>query len=69
MGEKLPALSPPTLILWGENDRILDPPDAHKFHKALPGSRLVWIQNCGHVPHLEKPQVTAGAIEQFAGGD
>ncbi|BAC90999.1 alpha/beta fold hydrolase [Gloeobacter violaceus] len=69
LGEKLPALSPPTLILWGEDDRILDPRDAHKFYKAIPDSRLVWIQNCGHVPHLEKPQVTAGAIEQFAGGD
>jgi pimeloyl-ACP methyl ester carboxylesterase len=54
-----------TLILWGENDRILGTADAHKFQKALPNSQLIWIQNCGHVPHLEQPQLTAQYILNF----
>ncbi len=52
----------PTLILWGSCDRILGTQDAAKFHQAIPGSQLVWIPDCGHVPHLEQPQETAKHI-------
>jgi len=54
-----------TLILWGRQDKILGTKDAEKFAKAISNSKLVWIDNCGHVPHLEKPKVTAQAILDF----
>ncbi len=54
-----------TLILWGENDKILGTKDAEKFTQLLPKSQLKWINNCGHVPHLEKAQITADAILEF----
>lgn len=54
-----------TLILWGRQDKILGTKDAGKFAKAIPDSKLIWIDNCGHVPHLEKPKVTAQAILDF----
>ncbi|WP_287129411.1 alpha/beta fold hydrolase [Candidatus Cyanaurora vandensis] len=59
---RIPQLTPPTLILWGEQDRILDPAQAQLFQKAIPKARLHWIKNCGHVPHLEQPQQTADHI-------
>ncbi|WP_036484443.1 alpha/beta fold hydrolase [Myxosarcina sp. GI1] len=55
----------PTLILWGRQDKILGTKDAAKFDRAIPNSKLVWIERCGHVPHLEKPQTVATEILQF----
>lgn len=65
--QRLHQLQPPTLILWGKSDRILGIKDAPLLAKAIPQSRLVWIEESGHVPHLEKPQVTADAILGFIG--
>lgn len=63
---KLRQINQETLVIWGENDRILGTKDAKKFHQALPNNQLVWIPECGHVPHLEKPAMTAEAIIKFA---
>jgi pimeloyl-ACP methyl ester carboxylesterase len=64
-GEKLSEIKQPTLILWGESDQILGISDAYKFNEAIAHSQLIWIQNCGHVPHLEQPQITAKHILEF----
>lgn len=61
----LPNLQVPTLILWGECDRILGTQDAERFQQAIANSQLIWIPQCGHVPHLEKPQITAEHILTF----
>ena len=63
--QQLPQIQQPTLILWGENDRILGTKDATRFEQAIPQSRLIWIQNAGHVPHLEQPKQTAVHIQDF----
>lgn len=64
-GEKLSEIQQETLILWGDSDRILGTKDAYKFEKEIANSQLIWIKNCGHVPHLEQPQVTAKHILEF----
>ena len=51
-----------TLILWGEQDKILGIKDAAQFKQAMPQAQLQWIKDCGHVPHLEQPEITAQAI-------
>jgi pimeloyl-ACP methyl ester carboxylesterase len=58
-GDRLGQIEQPALILWGRQDQILGVKDADRFQKLLPHSKLVWVENCGHVPHLEQPQVTA----------
>lgn len=65
-GKELNDIQQPTLILWGDNDKILGTADAYKFEKAIPHSQLIWIKNSGHVPHLEQPQITAQHILDFA---
>ncbi|MEA5550231.1 alpha/beta hydrolase [Anabaena cylindrica UHCC 0172] len=65
--QQLAQIGQPTLILWGDNDKILGTGDAKKFQKAIPESQLMWIQDCGHIPHLEKPQITAQHILEFRG--
>jgi pimeloyl-ACP methyl ester carboxylesterase len=64
---QLAQIQQQTLILWGKQDKILGTKDAAKFAQAIPNSKLVWIDNCGHVPHLEQPQVTATEILGFIG--
>ncbi len=65
--DELAEIEQQTLILWGEDDKILGPADAAKFEKAIRHSKLLWIKNCGHVPHLEQPQITAQHILDFLG--
>ena len=55
----------PTLILWGDSDKILGIGDAKKFKRAISQSQLIWIKDCGHVPHLEQPQISAQHILDF----
>ncbi|MBW4583456.1 MAG: alpha/beta hydrolase [Tildeniella nuda ZEHNDER 1965/U140] len=65
LADKIAAIDQPTLILWGDSDKILGIQDAAKFQQAIAHSKLVWIKQCGHVPHLEQPQVTAEQILAF----
>jgi pimeloyl-ACP methyl ester carboxylesterase len=62
---QLSQIQQPTLMIWGENDKILGTKDAAKFKQLIPHSQIEWIQNCGHVPHLEQPQITAQMILNF----
>lgn len=66
--DQLAQIQMPTLILWGKQDQILGTADAEKFRQAISDSQLIWIDACGHVPHLEKPQVTADHILRFIDG-
>ena len=47
-------------------DQVLDPKEfVPKFMEALPDARLVWVDECGHVPHLEQPEQTSDSIVEF----
>ncbi len=55
----LPDLKVPVLILWGDRDRILDISCARVFMSLIPDGTMEIIENCGHVPMVEKPGETA----------
>jgi pimeloyl-ACP methyl ester carboxylesterase len=56
---KIAMVQAPSLVLWGRQDTILDGTEfAPKFLETLPNASLQWIEECGHVPHLEQPDVT-----------
>lgn len=63
--ERLSEIQQETLILWGKHDRILGVKAAQLFKQNLQNARLEWIDNCGHVPHLEQSQITAQSILDF----
>jgi pimeloyl-ACP methyl ester carboxylesterase len=64
---RLSQIHCPVRVLWGTCDRILGVRDATRFQQAIPNSELVWVPDCGHVPHLEKPAFTAEQILSFWG--
>jgi pimeloyl-ACP methyl ester carboxylesterase len=55
----------PTLIVWGEQDRLLPLDYAAAWRRAIPGARLATVPGAGHLPHAEKPEETAAAIIHF----
>ena len=58
-------ISIPTLILWGEKDRMTHVDDASLFHETIKGSKLVILKEVGHVPILEEPEQTADEVDTF----
>jgi pimeloyl-ACP methyl ester carboxylesterase len=63
--KQLGNIQQPTLILWGENDQILGTKAAKLFQQLIPNNQLIWLKNCGHVPHLEQAEITAQEIRKF----
>jgi pimeloyl-ACP methyl ester carboxylesterase len=55
-------LRPPTLVLWGERDRLVDPRLAPRLAAVVPDSRLLVLPGVGHVAMLEAPEPTARAV-------
>jgi pimeloyl-ACP methyl ester carboxylesterase len=45
----------PTLIVWGDRDKIIPVSHAYQTHEAIPNSRLEIMSNVGHFPHVEEP--------------
>jgi pimeloyl-ACP methyl ester carboxylesterase len=58
----------PTLILWGESDRILSESYGRAYCAAIPGARFEIIARAGHFPHVEQPDEFARKTLAFAEG-
>ncbi|KAJ3697967.1 hypothetical protein LUZ61_001672 [Rhynchospora tenuis] len=54
-----------TLIIWGEDDKIVSKEFATKLYNDIEDSVLHLIPNCGHLPHVERPQIVSEQILSF----
>lgn len=59
----------PTLIVWGRQDGLLLLADGERFNKDIAGSKMVVIDQCGHVPNVEKPGEFNAAVLKFLTAD
>lgn len=66
--ERVGTLAIPTLVLWGDADRIVTPAYGRAVATAIPGADFVVIAAAGHLPHLEQPGATAAVINAFLTG-
>jgi pimeloyl-ACP methyl ester carboxylesterase len=62
------AVKAPTLIVWGKYDELANPAGADRLEQAIPGSRKVIIDNCGHMPQLEKTEEFDRLVREFLAG-
>jgi pimeloyl-ACP methyl ester carboxylesterase len=62
---RLHRIVAPTLILWGKADRIIDPAYAQEFSQRIAGAKALLIDNAGHLPHLERREAAAKAVQEF----
>ncbi|WP_344124109.1 alpha/beta fold hydrolase, partial [Mycolicibacterium murale] len=55
----------PTLLIWGDDDRIIPVAHGRAAHEALPGSRLEVLPGVGHFPHVEAPWEVTQILRDF----
>jgi pimeloyl-ACP methyl ester carboxylesterase len=63
---RLPAISIPTLVVWGAADRMVPLAHGHAYADAIPGGQLQIITKAGHLPQMETPGELLAAVWEFA---
>lgn len=63
--KNIPKVTSPTLILWGEKDKVVSVEDGWRYQKDLPNSRFIIFPSVGHVPMEEDPKQSAAAARLF----
>jgi pimeloyl-ACP methyl ester carboxylesterase len=59
------AAAMPTLIIWGDHDRIIPVSQGHAAHAAMPDSRIEIFAGAGHFPHCENPERFCRVVVDF----
>ena len=62
---RLGEVSIPTLVLWGESDRIVTPDYGRTLAAAIPNARFEIVREAGHLPQIEQPEATFRTIDRF----
>jgi pimeloyl-ACP methyl ester carboxylesterase len=63
--ERLPEIACPTLIVWGERDRLISVADADVFEQLIGDSRKVVFADTGHMSMLERPDEFNALLREF----
>ena len=64
----LHRITVPTLIVWGKDDKLFPSAYAARWGERIPDSRVEIVPECGHVPAVEKPEITAKEISRLYAG-
>ncbi len=62
---RLERVQAPTLVIWGENDRLIPPVYGERYQQLIAGAKLVTLKGTGHMPMFEKPAEWSEAITKF----
>lgn len=65
MAKELSKITIPVSLIWGKNDKVTPPEVAEEFHQLLPNSELNWVDQCGHAPMMEHPEIFNAYLEKF----
>ncbi|HEY8582283.1 MAG TPA: alpha/beta hydrolase [Capillimicrobium sp.] len=63
--DRLQEIACPTLVVWGDRDRVVPPSSADEFERLIPDARKVVFDDCGHVPMMEAPERFNLLLEDF----
>ena len=66
--DNLTTITAPTLVFWGQQDRILPVAHAHVAEKRIPNARLHIFDPCGHLTQLERPEEFNSLVLEFLAG-
>jgi pimeloyl-ACP methyl ester carboxylesterase len=55
----------PTLVVWGDADRIADQDYGRAFAAAIPGARFALLTDTGHLPQIESPEKLTAVVRDF----
>ena len=62
---RLHGVTKPTLVLWGDADRIANADYGRALAAAIPGARFQLLEKTGHLPQIETPAQLLDAIQEF----
>lgn len=65
LGDNLHNISAPTLLIWGKEDQITPAFVGEKFHELIKNSELIFVNECGHAPMMEHPELFNQYLETF----
>lgn len=65
LSRRLHRVTAPTLIVWGEHDRLVSPVYADEYAKSIADSRVALIAGAGHIPQVEALEPTWSAVSAF----
>ena len=65
LSKRLYRLTNPTLVLWGESDRLIPPVYARAWADRVPHASLVYVEQAGHMAPYEQTDAVADAIVAF----
>jgi pimeloyl-ACP methyl ester carboxylesterase len=63
--QQVRGVKTPTLIVWGKYDELANPTGADRLEQTIPGAKKVIIDNCGHMPQLEKADEFNRIVREF----
>ncbi len=63
--EQVRGVKTPVLIVWGKYDELANPAGADRLERTIPGAKKVIIDNCGHMPQLEKADEFNRIVRDF----
>jgi pimeloyl-ACP methyl ester carboxylesterase len=61
----LPSIVTPTLLVWGSEDAITPLDSARLYQRGIEGAHLATIEQCGHMPEMEKPNDFTALVLDF----
>ena len=67
LGWWLRRIDVPTLVLWGASDGIVTPEYGRAYAGLIPGARFALIEQAGHHPEIEQPEVFVSRVLEFLG--
>jgi pimeloyl-ACP methyl ester carboxylesterase len=67
---RLRELQPPAMFVWGSHDRVIPSRLSHHVRRWLPTAEQIVLEDCGHVPQVERAEQTIGLLRRhFAHAD
>jgi pimeloyl-ACP methyl ester carboxylesterase len=65
LGERLPRVGAPTLVVWGDRDALMPVETGERIAKLVPDARLEVVEGCGHAVPEERPEALLELLRGF----
>jgi pimeloyl-ACP methyl ester carboxylesterase len=68
LASRLHRITQPSLVIWGEDDKVVGPDYGRAYAKAIPGAKFTSVAHAGHYGYMEQPEDYAKHILNFLAG-
>lgn len=69
LAARLHRIQCPTLLIWGESDKLVPPAYGKAYQHGIPHAKLEILPKCGHMPMFEREKEFVEAVLKFCSGE